>query len=247
MKLQACLRLAFFVSGIIGLLGVSMAEGALITFTFTDGSPRVDGTSTAFDTPGPAGASMTVSGLTLTSMGALAPQYSPGSGSGPHTWDGTSFIASTTNFPGSLDQLAISNPSLPGTNDSNNFNPQESWTVKFSQPIIFRSIDGRRIDSGDMMRVTFGSFTFDFTDANFDSGDDITDPFGPSLTIPANTEIKFSNSAVYPSLPLTGSDPSAGAAWGLRAFSVETVPEPSALLIAGLGFIGLGMVRRQKR
>jgi hypothetical protein len=114
--------------------------------------------------------------------------------------------------------------------------------------VIFRVLAANSIGSADTMRVSFGSSVFDFGDADFDSGDDKTDPFGPSLEIPANTPITFTNSATYgtPPVVLSGSNPSSGNSWGLQGFTVEAVPEPSGIIVICLGALGLGAARLRK-
>lgn len=209
----------------------SSAHAEIVTFTFGDG-PYENGTATAFDTNGAAGnigSYMLVDGVTLTSVAASAPAFVEGPDD-EHNWDGLTPAPSTTNYPGSLGQLGVSNPTIGGTNDSNSFNPQESWTVKFDVPIIFRTLDARRFDSVDTMRVTFGTEIFDFIETDFDSSDNRADPFGTDMVIPADTNITFINSRNYDGLtplpligPGSGNGPPAGDAWGLQGFIVETV------------------------
>lgn len=231
-----------------GAFASSSTSGALISFTFADGAYS-NGTATAFDSNGNAGnigSYMLVDGVTLTSVAASAPAYIE-SPDDTYNWEGD-FTPATTNFPGSLGQLAISNPDIGGTNDSNAFNPQESWTVKFDAPIIFRTLDARRFDEADTMRVTFGMEEFNFADGAFDSSDNKADPFGSSLVIPANTNITFTNSRTYPSFPLTGSNPSGGDNWGLQGFVVETVeiPEPTAILLIFSVIAGLSLTNTMR-
>jgi hypothetical protein len=224
------------------------ASAVPIAFTFANGA-RVDGTPTAFDTPGPADgtAFMLESGLKLTSISASAPNYEDTDpASNTFSWTPGDFVAATTNY-GSLTQLAISNPAIPGNNDSNNVNPQESWTIAFDAPVIIRTIDTRRFDESDTMRVTVGASVFNFGFSDFDVDDVTSDPLGASFVVPANTNITILNSAVYAAFPLTGSNPDGGLSWGLDGLTVELVPEPSCFAIMCVGIVGVAAMRRRGR
>jgi hypothetical protein len=243
-RTNLCKTLVLLTPCVLGLVVAGSARAAIIDFTFADG-PRVNGTATAFDTPGTLGSTFVVDGVTLTSVTGSGPSYVDQGGNN-YTWDGTSYVASTTNF-GSNDYLGISNPSIPGVNDSNFFNPQETWTVSFTHDVIFRLIAAASVGSADTMQITFGSSTFNFADGDFNSSDDKADPFGPTEVIPAGTNITFRNSGTYPSFPLTTTNPAAGNAWGLNGFTVETVPEPSALFLVIFGSIGIGMTLLRRK
>jgi hypothetical protein len=232
----------------LGLLFAGSAYGGpILNFQFeNDPSPdndAVDGTAAAFDSGGTVGYFYPLGGVKLTMVEGLAPTYT-NAGSNTYSWDGISYTASNTNFN---NQVAISNTTIPGTNDSNNFNPQESWTVEFDADVIFRTLDVNGFAGTDTMQVTVGALSpFNFNAASFDVDGLLLDPFGSSLVIPAGTHIKFLNNRTYASFPITGSNPSGGDAWGLQAFVVEVVPEPSSMCLAAFGFLGFGMARRRK-
>lgn len=230
-----------------GVLSADKAQGALITYTFADGT--ANGGPSAFDNSVNANGSRyyEADGVRLTSMNASGPAYASAGGSN-WTWNGTTYLASgssgfRTNFASG--RLGMNGP-VSGSVDAENFNPQESWVIAFDHKVILREIAVGSMESGNLMRVTFGTHTFNFAGSDFLPDETLADPFGPSLVIPQNTLITITNSA---SAPLTVSESAFGnLSWGLQGFTVETIPEPSTgLLAGGLLAVLLGGVRSMRK
>lgn len=264
---RACVALAM---GVAAAFSASTAMAVPILFPFTDGNGSGSGNAlllqTAFDNQNADGTkSATIDGLVITSVNAAGPRYTDGTTT--WNWNGIDFSSSTStpvavqksNIAGSGTGvgLSIDNPVIGGGSgagtESTHFNAGESWTIKFDQTVIFNEFELVSFNGAETIRVTVGSSVFDFIVADttpsgsnllINSTSSSSDPLF-SFAIPANTNITISNSNTPPlsqtkSVEFTSQ-------WRLRSFTVTPVPEPSHMMLIGIGTIALGVVRLRQR
>jgi len=188
--------------------------------------------------------------VVATTVDILAPEYEQIS-TAPEDWAATGLTLSAlagdgvVTSIGTSNSLGINNQSIGNSDyedfiqgntagaEGNDMNPGEAWVIEFDTAVTITEFNFSSIDNpGEAFEVTVeGGSTFTFGDGM--AGDDFADPFN-GLVIPAGTNLTFA--AVGP-IETTNIR--------IAEITVETIPEPSSLLMLGLGAFGVSLRRRR--
>lgn len=205
----------------------SFLSGAVVVFDFVDGIELDGGSggpvgggmigSEMFDTT--TGSAVSITTTDIVGYDATAMAFISASGGGPNH---------ETNVQGSAATLGVNSASTPpgAGNDARDFDAGEQWVFVFSEDVELIEIDLAGQGSGEVFQISSPAFaTFTLPDGV--TGD--THDLGSTL-VPAGTAVTFEATAGSIRIPY---------------LEVNVVPEPSSILLLGLG--GLAFFSRRRR
>lgn len=229
------IKISLLSLGIAVLTGPSQA--ASVKFDFDNG--------TAFDNGG-AGATMSASGggatIVVTTVDILAPEYDANDVLTGNTLSALGMDGVKTNITVSTSAIGVNHPSYSNagyqtafgpSDEASSFNLNEGWVIEFDTSVTFAEINFSSIDDNEQFDVTIEGVIGTFSFTNITGLDDYSDPFN-GLEIPAGADITFF---------ATGNQDTVSVR--ITEFTVETIPEPSGVLLTLLGSV-LFTLRRKR-